>query len=57
MKDSADIRKARRNQAIKRLISVLANTKKEFEGGDLLPAFLLKQIADLEHKLIDQIEQ
>ena len=57
VKDSAEVRKVRRNQAIKRLISILANTKKEFEGSNLLPAYLLKQMEDLEKKLADQIEQ
>ena len=55
-KDPAEVRKSRRNQAIKRLISALANTKKELEAGNLIPAYLLKQITDLEKKLEDQIE-
>ena len=55
-KDPREVRKARRNAAIKRLVSVLANTKKELEGGNLLPAYLLKQITELEEKLADQIE-
>ena len=55
-KDPAEVRKLRRNTAIKRLISVLANTKKELEGANLLPAYLLKQMAELEKKLEDQIE-
>jgi hypothetical protein len=56
-KDPADIRRDRRNTSIKRLITFLSNTKKEFEGENLLPAFLLKQIADLTAKLQDQLEQ
>ncbi len=56
-KDPAEVRKMRRNGAIKRLISVLAHTKKELENENLLPAFLLKQIAELEKKLVDQIEE
>ncbi len=57
VKDPREVRKARRNSAIKRLISVLANTKKELENEHLLPAYLLKQIAELEKKLVDQIEK
>ncbi len=56
VKDPAEVRKTRRNQAIKRLITVLANTKKELAAGNLLPAYILKQIAELEQKLEDQIE-
>ncbi len=56
VKDPAEIRKVRRNAAIKRLISVLTNTKKELENENLLPAYILKQIEDLETKLQDQIE-
>jgi hypothetical protein len=55
-KDPAEVRKARRNAVIKRLISALTNTKKEFESGNLLPAYLIKQMAELEQKLEDQIE-
>jgi hypothetical protein len=55
-KDPAEVRKSRRNAAIKRLISVLANTKKELESAHLLPAHLLKQMSELEQKLEDQIE-
>lgn len=55
-KDPAEVRKARRNAAIKRLISALANTKKELESAKLLPAYLLNQMAELEKKLEDQIE-
>ena len=57
VKDSAAVRKTRRNLAIKRLITVLANSKKELENENLLPAFLLKQMAELEKKLVDQIER
>ena len=56
VKDSAEVRKVRRNSAIKRLITVLANTKKELEAGNLLPVYLLKQMTELEKKLEDQIE-
>ena len=57
MKDPAEVRKTRRNSAIRRLISVLANTKKELENEHLLPAYLLKQISELENKLVDQIKE
>lgn len=56
VKGSAEVRKMRRNTAIKRLMTILANTKKEFESNRFLPDFLLNQIADLEKKLEDQIE-
>ncbi len=55
-KDSAEIRRDRRNTSIKRLITFLSNTKKELEVERLLPGYLLKQIADLTAKLEDQLE-
>ena len=55
-KDPAEVRKARRNQAIKRLISLLTNTQKELEREHLLPAYLLNQMTELGKKLEDQIE-
>lgn len=55
-KDSSEVRRDRRNASLKRTITFLSNMKKEFESGNLLPAYLLKQIADLTAKLQDQLE-
>lgn len=55
-KDPREARKARRNSAIKRLVNLLTNTRKELESDDLLPAVLLNQIDELKEKLQDQIE-
>lgn len=56
VRDSGEVRKARRNAAIKRLISVLSNTKKELENERLLPVHILNQIDELSVKLQDQLE-
>ena len=56
VKDSGEVRKSRRNSAIKRLISVLNNTRKELENEKLLPVHLLNQIDELSTKLQDQLE-
>ena len=56
VQDSGEVRKTRRNAAIKRLISVLNNTRKELENEKLLPAHLLNQIDELSAKLQDQLE-
>lgn len=56
IKDPADVRRDRRNASIKRLISMLNNTKRELENEGLLPAYLLKQMNELVTKLEDQIE-
>ncbi len=56
VKDSGEIRQARRNAVIRRLISALSNTRKELEGERLLPAHLLNQIDELSAKLQDQLE-
>ena len=55
-KDPVEVRRSRRNTAIRRLIGILSHTKKELESEALLPAYLLKQIADLTAKLEDQLE-
>lgn len=52
----AEVRRARRNTVIRRLVTFLGNVKKEVEAERLLPGYLLKQIADLSRKLEDQIE-
>ena len=56
IKDSGEVRKNRRNAAIKRLISVLVNTRKELQHEKLLPAHILNQIDELSAKLQDQLE-
>ncbi len=56
-KSPAELRRARRNTVIKRLVSFLGNVKKELETEKLLPDYLLKQLADLSRKLEDQIEE
>lgn len=56
-KDPADERRSRRNQALKRLMSFLNNTRKELESEKLVPAYLLKQISELTDKIKDQIEE
>lgn len=55
-KDPAEVRKTKRNAAIKRLVTVLSNTSKELETDKLVPGYLLTQIQDLVAKLEDQIE-
>ncbi len=56
VKDPAEIRRSRRNTAIRRLVSLLAHTRKDLEKENLLPAYLLNQIDELSQKLQDQIE-
>ena len=55
-KDPAEVRRARRNTAIRRLVTVLSGTKRELESEGLLPAYLIKQISELAAKLEDQLE-
>ncbi len=55
-KDPAEVRKSRRNAAIKRVIMVLGGAKRELEHEDLLPDYLIKQMNDLISKMQDQIE-
>ncbi len=55
--DSPEERLRKRNAALKRLITMLAHAKNEFESDRLLPSYLLKQMDDLAHKLSDQIEE
>lgn len=56
VKDPKEVRRTRRNAAIKRLVTILSSTKRELESEGLLPAYLIKQINDLAAKLEDQIE-
>lgn len=56
-KDPELVRKQRRNTAIKRLITMLGNTKKELENEGLIPKYIVNQINELAEKLQDQIEE
>lgn len=55
-KDPAEVRKTRRNTAIKRVVMVLSGAKRELEHEGLLPDYLIKQMNELLAKLQDQIE-
>ena len=56
IKDPADVRRERRNAAIKRVITVISGVRRELENQKLLPEYLIKQMGDLTEKLRDQIE-
>ena len=56
VKDPAVVRRERRNAAIKRLVTMLSNTRLELQSEGLLPDYLIKQINDLAAKLQDQLE-
>lgn len=55
--DPAEVRRTKRNTAIKRLVTTLSNTSKELEREKLIPGYLVTQIQDLVAKLEDQIEE
>lgn len=52
-----EVRKTKRNAAIKRLVSTLMSTKMELESDGLLPGYLAKQMNELMEKLKAQIEE
>lgn len=54
--DPKEVRRSKRNAAIKRVLMVLGGAKKELEQDDLLPAYLITQMKDLIDKLQDQVE-
>ena len=54
--DPQEVRKNKRNAAIKRVLMVLGGAKKELEQDNLLPGYLITQMKDLIGKLQDQIE-
>ncbi len=56
IKDPAEVRRTRRNAAIKRIVSVITMAKKELQNENLLPDNLLKQMTQLVEKLQEQIE-
>ena len=56
IKDPAEVRRTRRNAALKRIVSVITMAKKELQNENLLPENLLKQMTQLAEKLQEQIE-
>ncbi|MBN1688356.1 MAG: hypothetical protein JW893_04590 [Candidatus Omnitrophica bacterium] len=52
-----EIQRSKRNASIKRLVTMLSSMKKQMESEKLLPAYLIKQMADLAGKLEDQLEE
>jgi len=57
IKDPADVRRERRNAAIRRVLSVISGAKRELESEKLLPGHIIKQMEELTQKLRDQIEE
>lgn len=55
-RDEVEVRRAHRNTVIKRLVTMLAGARREFESENLLPDYLLKQMSELAKKLEDQME-
>lgn len=55
-KDPAEVRQARRNGLIKRLVTMLSSARREFESENLVPGSILKEMAALAEKLEGQIE-
>ena len=55
-KDSLELKQSRRRASIKRVITMLNALKADLESEHAVPNYLLKQMADLAHKLADQIE-
>ncbi len=53
----SEVRQARRNAAIKRVIMVLSGARRELEHEGLIPEYLVKQMNDLITKMQDQIEK
>lgn len=56
-KDPREVRRERRNAAIKRVITTIKNAKTELKADNLLPQYLLTQMDELMSKLQDQIEE
>jgi hypothetical protein len=56
IRDPREVRKGRRNQTLKRLITTLTATQKELDHEHLVPETLLKQMDSLIRKLEDQLE-
>lgn len=56
-KDPAEVRRERRNAALKRVVTVLKNVKMELKADNLLPEPLLKEMTELAQKLQEQVEE
>ena len=54
-KAPAEVLNARRNSAMRRLLTVLTSVKNELLNAKLAPSYLIKQMEDLASKLQDQI--
>lgn len=54
--DPKEVRRAKRNTAIKKLVTIISSTKRELEGERLIPDYLVKQMDALIKKLEDQLE-
>ncbi len=55
-KDPKEVRRTRRNAAIKRVVAQLNSLSREMQADGMLPDFLVKQVKDLITKLQDQLE-
>jgi hypothetical protein len=55
--DEKELKESRRQSSIKRLMTTLLHSKKEFEKEHFVPEYLLKQINDLVSKLEDQLDR
>jgi len=55
-KDTAEDKEQKRNGVLRRLIGFLNSAKTQLEEEDLVPDYLLKQMAALAQKLADQLE-
>lgn len=55
-KDPQEVRRAKRNSAIKRMVTFLSSSRRELTSERLLPDHLVKQIDALVKKLQDQLE-
>ena len=55
--DPEEQHNARRNSSIKRLMTILLNSKREFEKEDLVPDYVLNQMVELISKLEDQLDR
>ena len=54
-KPTAEVLKARRASAIRRLLTVLTSVKNEMVNAKLVPSYLIRQMEDLAGKLEDQL--
>lgn len=57
VQDPAEVRRTRRNSAIKRIVTAITMAKKELESERLIPEYLVKQMTQLVEKLQDQLEE